>query len=226
MKYKKERELLIETGKHLYEKELISGSEGNLSLRLNEEEILTTPSGLCKGKLKPADLVIVDLNGKVKSGQLPVSSEILLHLEYYNNRKDVHAVIHSHPVNCISLMLAGISLNRPYLPEMVVMLGVVPTASYATPSTDEVPKSIQKYVKKTDAILLDHHGAVVGSQDMQTALLKLETLEHAAEAIVKAYQIRRHAPRSLNKDAVKTLIKLRKERYKVPGAFIDEFQFS
>lgn len=226
MKYKKEREKIVETGKHLYEANLISGSEGNISVRLAENLFLATPSGTNKGKLKPEDLVIIDEEGKLKAGDLKVSSEIRLHLEFYKLRQDVNAVIHCHPISCISLMLAGITLNRPYLPEMVVTLGSVPTAPYATPSTDEVPESIHDLAPQTDVILLDHHGAVVGSVDLDTAFIKLETLEHAATSIVQAYLLRNRAPRTLNKKQVKKLIDLRRNRYKIPGKFLDDYIYS
>lgn len=224
--FKKEREIIIEIGRNLYLNRYISGSEGNISMRVEENMILATPSGKNKGFLQPDDLVLIDQTGKHIRGDRKVSTEILMHLEYYRQRSDVHAVIHCHPKNCIALMLAGISLNRPYLPEMVVILGSIPTAPYATPSTDEVPKSISDLVTRTDVIMLDHHGVVVGSEDMEIAYLKLETLEHAAESIVKAYLLRNRAPRALGEKEVKRLLELRRTRYKIPGKFLDDYQFS
>jgi L-fuculose-phosphate aldolase len=226
MKYKKQREEIVTIGRKLYETNMISGSEGNISIRLEKNLFLVTPSGVNKGELKNDDLVIVDDHGNVVLGELNVSSEFLLHLEFYKKRPDVNAVIHCHPIHCISLMLAGITLNRPYLPEMVVTLGSVPTAPYATPSTEEVPKSISKLVEKTDVILLDHHGAVVGTENLRIAMIKMETLEHAATSIVQAYLLRNRAPRTLNKQKVKKLIGLRANKYKIPGKFLDEYIYS
>lgn len=221
--YKKE---MIEIYKKLYDKNLITGSEGNISIRWTEEEILTSISGKHKNELMTEDFLRVDMQGNASHSSKTVSTEVLLHLEYYKQRDDINAIIHAHPVNCIALMLADIQMNKPYLPEMVVSLGAVPTAKYGTPSTVEVPNSIKKFVCKTDVIMLDHHGVVAAGQSLEDALIKMETLEHVANSLIKASMLRKGKLRFLNKNEVEALIKLRKEKYKIPGRFIDDFDYT
>ncbi len=216
---------IIQVGRKLCQKNYISGSEGNISYRLSETEILMTVSGKQKGELTTEDIIRVDYEGISHHSSLKASTELKIHLEYYLQRPDVNAVIHAHPVNCIALMLAGIELNKPYLPELVVVLGAVPTAAYGTPSTDEVPESIRQLVGETDAIMLDHHGVVVAGHSLNDALVKLETLEHVAASVIKAATVTGGKPRLLSEQDVEKLIRLRESEYKLTGRFLDNYKF-
>ena len=216
---------IIEVGKRLQQLNLISATEGNISIRHQEDQIFATRTGTRKGDLITEDIIKFNLKSPAEGELKKASSEIKLHLEYYLQREDISAVIHAHPVNCIALMMADIQLNRAYLPEMVVLLGAVPTAKYATPSTVEVPLSIRQFVSETDVILLDRHGAVVAAESLKLALIKLETLEHGAESILKAAILKGKLPPALPEYEVKRLIDLRTNRYKIHGRFSDKFVF-
>lgn len=184
----KSRSELIEIARLCYAKGYISGLEGNFSVRLSDDLLLTTPRGSCKGRLNENDLVLTDMSGESISGGKP-STELKMHLMVYRHRPDVKAVVHAHPVTALGLTVAGISLAAPILPEIICSIGSVPTAPYATPSTDEIPNSIVPFLKDHDAIMLDHHGALAYGSDLFDAFYKLETVEAFAKTLVVAYQV-------------------------------------
>ncbi|HDL90612.1 MAG TPA: class II aldolase/adducin family protein [Thermodesulforhabdus norvegica] len=195
---------LIEAGKWLYSKGLVSATDGNLSVRI-DDRIVVTRSGVNKGKLSPEDFVIVGLDGKVLDGTGKPSSEIRMHLTVYAMRKDVKAVIHAHPPILTALTLAGIPFDATWLPEVWVTIGPVPTAPYATPSTQEVPQAIEPFVKDHNAILLERHGSLTYSSTLEKAYFALEKLEHAAYVIMLATIIRGETPPGLTKEQLKKL---------------------
>jgi L-fuculose-phosphate aldolase len=117
------------------------------------------------------------------------SSEVKMHLEVYQQRDDIKAVIHTHPPYCTSFAVAGIPLDKCVLPEAVITLGAVPIASYGTPSTMEIPDSIKSHIQNSDAVLLANHGALTLGIDLITAYHRTETLEHTAHIIYFAIQL-------------------------------------
>src|SRR4030067_1784478 len=114
---------LIQVGKLLYQKNFVVASEGNISLKLEENKILVTPSGLNKGVLDQKELVTVDSSGKKLSGFLNPSSELKMHLAVYEKRKDLRAVVHAHPPYATALTVAGQALENFFLPEAVLSAG-------------------------------------------------------------------------------------------------------
>jgi L-fuculose-phosphate aldolase len=209
---------MVSIGKRLYERQLIVATEGNFTFRIDKDRILTTPSGLCKGELKTDDLVLINIHGKHLSGKNKVSSEIALHLEVYKQRQDVKACIHAHPANCIALMLSGKKLDKPILPESVILLGKIPTAPYARPSTSQVPESIRTFIKQTDCILLDRHGSLTVGNSLHEAFYKIELMEHTAKCYLKALSI--GEVNELDRAEINTLMELRKNRYKINNPII------
>jgi L-fuculose-phosphate aldolase len=186
----KSRSELIEIARLCYAKGYICGLEGNFSVRLGDNLVLTTPRGSCKGRLNESDLVLTDMSGVSLAGGQP-STELKMHLMVYRHRPDIKAVVHAHPVTALGLTVAGVSLAAPILPEIICSIGSIPTAPYATPSTDEIPNSIVPFLKDHDAMMLDHHGALVYGSDLYDAFYKLETVEHFAQTLVVAYQVGR-----------------------------------
>lgn len=202
---------LLRIGKIVYQRQYITGSEGNLSLRIGSNDILITRSGVCKGELTFNDLMKLSLQKNAFNHSQKPSSEWQLHLEVYRQRPEIKAVIHAHPPYCISLSLAGISLEKPYTPESVLLLGAVPTAPYGRPSTSQVSKSIQKYIKKTDIILLERHGSLTVGYTLKEAFQKLEILETTAKIVWLGRQAGIIKPLSLKE--AKELFALRREVY-------------
>ncbi|CAN5391307.1 class II aldolase/adducin family protein [soil metagenome] len=176
-----------------YERGYICGTEGNFSLRLDEQTLLTTPAGTCKGLLSPSELVLTNLDGLAldlpdNRGKKP-SSELKMHLIAYRLRPDIMAVAHAHPTTAVAFSVADKTLNRCVLPEAILTLGYIALAPYATPSTDEVPDSIAEHLLNTDTILLSHHGALTLGTDIFQAFYRLETLEHQAKTLLVAHTL-------------------------------------
>lgn len=203
------RTQMVEIASKMYTRGYISGVAGNLSARLGGGDILVTPAGVCKADLTPDMLLVVDPKGKVLDspfGMRP-TSEQPMHLEVYRQRQDVGAVVHAHPVAAVALSLVGISLEEPYIPEAVVLLGPVPTTVYATPSSDENREAIQNLISDHDALILAHHGTLTVGDDLEQAYMRLETLEHVAQIIALARQI--GTPENLSGEAVAKLERMR-----------------
>ena len=159
----------------------VSATDGNLSVRTRKNFILATAASSYKGKLSGKELVKINFKGQRIQGKGEASSEIKLHMFIYKLRKDVKAIIHTHPKFATAFAAAGISFDKAVYPEVYIKFGKIPLAKYATPATDEVPESIVKYVKEHNAILLANHGLVTYGSDLMDAYLKTEKIEHMAE---------------------------------------------
>jgi L-fuculose-phosphate aldolase len=172
---------IVEVGRRLWERGFVASNDGNISVRLDEHRLITTPKSVSKGFMTPDMMVITDLDGKKISGQRDPSSELKMHLEVYRNRPDVRAVVHAHPPTATGFAVAGIPLDRPVLAEVITTLGSIPIADYATPSTEELPAAVRKYVKAHDGLLLANHGALAVGPDVMSAYYRMETIEHFAK---------------------------------------------
>jgi L-fuculose-phosphate aldolase len=174
------REGIVEVGRRLYARGYTASNDGNISTRLDDRRLLMTPKSVCKGFMSPDMMVITDLDGKKLSGDRDPSSEMQMHIEVYRQRPDAQAVVHAHPPIATGFAVAGIPLDRAVLAEVVTTLGSVPIAEYATPSTEELPEAVRKYVKAHDGMLLANHGALTLGSDLFAAYYKMETIEHFA----------------------------------------------
>lgn len=184
--YRKE---MIAVSRRLYEKGFVAAHDGNLTVKLDDNRFLATPSGFCKGDLTENDLIICDAKGQRITGKYRVTSEILMHLKGYSQRPDIRAAIHAHPTMAIAFSLAGISLAKCLLPEMVLTVGTIPTTTYATPSTIEGAEVIQDLIKNYDVMIVDRHGSFTVGKTIWDAYFKLERLEHVAQVTYYARQL-------------------------------------
>ena len=183
------RREIVRFSKWLYRLGYMPGTSGNLSVRLDEQRLLVTPTGISKYRLRQTDLTIVDLNGCQLEGVRKTTSEIGMHLAFYRQREDVAAVIHSHPPVATAFACAGWALDEMLCQEAVMTLGPVPLAGYATTGTDEVAASLNPFIPAYDAMLLANHGAVTCGTTLQEAFFKMETLEHVAQIRLAAHQL-------------------------------------
>jgi L-fuculose-phosphate aldolase len=172
---------IVEVGRRLYARAYVASNDGNISVRLDAERLITTPKSVSKGFMTPEMMVIVDHHGKKVAGEREPSSELPMHLEIYRSRPDVNAVVHAHPPLATGFAVAGIPLTRAVLAEVITTLGSIPIAEYATPSTSELPDAVRKYIKAHDGLLLANHGAVTCGRDVMSAYYKMETIEHFAK---------------------------------------------
>lgn len=170
----------------MYDRGYVASNDGNLSVRLSEDRLLITMSGVSKGFLDRDKFVIVDYDGAVISGKHDPSSEMKMHLMVYRERPDVHAVAHAHPPAATGFSVAGLHLPDALLPEVIVSLGFVPIAPYGTPGTMELVESLRGFVRNHDAVLLENHGALTLGPDIISAYHKMETMEHCAQITLVA----------------------------------------
>ena len=175
------REEIVRFGKLLHQTGLVAATDGNLSVRLENGNILCTPTSMSKGLLEPQDLVIVDPQGKKISGERDVSSEVNMHVVIYRSRGDVRAVVHAHPPTATGYAAAGLALDRALCSEIIVTLGSVPLANYETPGTPELAEALTPLVADHDAILMANHGVVTCGPDLISAYMNMETVEHFAK---------------------------------------------
>lgn len=199
------RDEICEIGRRMYARRMVAANDGNISVRLSENEILCTPTGVSKGFMRPEQLCKVDSLGNVlemAEGFGP-SSEVKMHLRVYQKRPDISAVVHAHPVFATSFAVMGRALDVPIMPEVIVNFGKVPLAPYGTPSTAEIPDAIEPYLADCQAILLESHGALTWAKDVQTAYMKMESVEFYAELLYRTMQL--GGPRELSEEKLERL---------------------
>lgn len=176
------REQMCEVGRRMYGRGFVAANDGNLSVRLSADKILTTPTGVSKGFMSPEHMAIVDLRGAALDANQP-SSEIRMHLFVYRERPEAQAVAHAHPIYATGFATAGLALHECVAPEIVATLGSIPLAHYGTPSTEELAESLRPHVHRHDAFLLANHGVVAMGKDLWEAYYRLERVEHYAHVV-------------------------------------------
>jgi L-fuculose-phosphate aldolase len=174
------RQDIVDVGKLIYQKGWVAANDGNVSIRLENNKILCTCTGISKGMMTVDDLTVCDLDGNKMEGSRERTSEIAMHLTIYRMRPDVFSVVHAHPTVATGFAVAGRPLNLALLPEVIIGLGSVPLAEYGLPGTPALTEGMLPYIPKYDAILMGNHGAVSYGEDVYKAFFKMETVEHFA----------------------------------------------
>ncbi len=195
---------IVTVSHRLYERGHVTATDGNVSTRLPNGNILSTPTGWNKGSVTETDLVELRLDGTPVSTHREPSSEIGMHLFIYRSRPDVHAVVHAHPTYATGFAAAGIPMSEPVFPEVIVGLGSIPLAPFAIPSTPEMAHSIAPFVQNSSAILLANHGVVTYGRNLEDAYFKMEKVEHAAHMLFVARML--GGPKVLTEQQVARLL--------------------
>ena len=177
------RHKIVKYGKRLYERNYIGGTEGNISVRLNNSKILITPTGKNLGYIKPSELVMISAKGKKLSGKLSPSSEYKLHLAIYTYRRDIKAICHAHPLYSTAYALAGLKMDKLILPEIIMTFGVIPVIEYGTPGTIELFEKMCCKIENHDAFLMKNHGVLTVGKDLEDAFNKMEIVERYARIL-------------------------------------------
>jgi L-fuculose-phosphate aldolase len=191
---RKHREEIVRYGRMLHDRGFVAAMDGNLSVRLRGDRILVTPTCVSKGAMRPADMVIVDPEGKRLAGRRNVTSELGMHLLIYRMRPDVQAIVHAHPPTATGFAAAGMALTEPLVCEVVMGLGCIPLARYGTPGTSELGQTLEPYVEQYDAILMSNHGVVAYGDTLEHSYMKMETVEHFAQIALVTHLLGRQQP--------------------------------
>ena len=205
MTFQEEREAVCRVGRLLYDRGYVAANDGNISVKVAENRLLITPSGVSKGRMTPEMLLVTDMDGTVIEGDRHPTSEGKMHLEVYRGRPDANAVVHAHPPVSTAFAVCRRGLETPYLSELVAGLGQVPcTTSFAMLSTEEVPESVRPYLADHNALLLANHGALAWGGDLWEAF---DRLENTAKIVLNAQLLGGGVP--LTEEEVERLQSLR-----------------
>ena len=208
---------LVEICHRVYEKGFVSAYDGNISIATPQNTFLITRSAVRKGDVTEDDIIEIDAAGNILSGRGKISTEYKIHLYAYSKRPDVNAVVHCHPVFATAFASLGEGLTGNYFPEVILTLGKVPLCKYATPSTDELPLSMEPYIDYAWGFLLQNHGAVTLGKTLKDAYNKMEKLEHSAQILLMTKLL--GGANELPVEKVKELVKISKQSY---GLDVDE----
>ncbi len=205
------REEFIRICHKVYERGFVSAYDGNISAVTPDNTFLITRSGVNKGDVTEKDILEIDVSGKILKGEGKVSTEFKLHFFAYSRRKEVNAIVHCHPTFTTAFATAGEELPHYVFPEVLLTLGKVPLCRYATPSTEELPKSLMPYIDFAWAFMLQNHGAVTLGKSLADAYYKMEKLEHSARTLYLAKMIGKVNP--LSTEQVNELLSIAEEAY-------------
>src|SRR5208282_3706998 len=185
---------IVQYGRLLHESGFVAATDGNLSVRLDERRLLVTPTCISKGRMRASDIVMEDKNGKRLAGRRRDTSEIGMHLLIYRLRPDVRGIVHAHPPTATGFAASGYDLNRPLVCEGVVGLGSIPLARYGTPGTPELTDALEPLIPRHDAILMANHGVVTFGSSVESAYMKMETVEHFAKIALVTHLLGHEQP--------------------------------
>jgi len=204
-------EKLISICHKVHEKGFVAATDGNISAITPDNTILITRSGIRKSDVTENDILEFDFNGNLLKGEGRITTEFKLHLYAYSKRKEVNAVVHCHPVHATLFGLLGEGLTKHYFAEVILTLGKVPFCPYGTPSTNELPLSLDPHINYAWAFILENHGALTLGTNLDDAYNKMEKLEHASEIIYKAKLL--GTPKELTIEDVRQLLEISEETY-------------
>ncbi len=182
-------EQICDIGKRLYDRGFAAANDGNISVRLEEDRFLCTPTMHSKGFMTAQDLCVVDSSGQQLSGTKRRSSEIMLHLEIYRHRPDVQSVVHCHPPHATAFAVAREAIPQCVLPEVEIFLGEVPVAKYETPGSPAFSQSIVPFVKDCNVIVLANHGTVSFGKSVELAFWYTDILDAYCRVLLLARQL-------------------------------------
>jgi L-fuculose-phosphate aldolase len=203
---------LLRVCRLIYEKGWVAMNDGNVSIRLDEDRILCTPTAVSKGFVTDDDLIVCDMKGNKVSGTRERTSEIAMHVTIYSMRGDVRSVVHAHPPVATGFATAGRALDKACLPEVIIQLGAVPLAAYGLPGTPALTDGMLPWIPQYDALLLENHGCTAYGRDVWEAFFRMEMVEHFARISFVAEML--GGARPLPREEVEKLFAAR-QRYNV-----------
>jgi L-fuculose-phosphate aldolase len=182
---------ICEIGRRIYAKGFAAANDGNITVRISDNEVLCTPTMQSKGFLKPEDISTIDMTGKQIAGNKKRSSEALLHLEIYKQRADVKSVVHCHPPHATAFAVAREPIPQCVLPEVEVFLGDVPITKYETPGGQAFADTIIPFVDKCNVMILANHGTVSFGESVERAYWWTEILDAYCRILMLSQQLGR-----------------------------------
>ena len=203
------KEMICDICHKMWQLGWVAANDGNITVMLDDGTLLATPTGMSKSFITPEKLIRIDRKGNVLEAAegLRPSTEIKMHLRCYDKRDDIRAVIHAHPPGATGFAVAHKAMDMYNMTENVGSIGAVPLTPYGTPSTMEIPDSIEPYLEEQDVMLLENHGALVVASDLITAFYRMENLELWAKVTINAVIL--GGSRDISQENIQKLIDLR-----------------
>ncbi len=169
---------------------MLSAADGNISVRLSDQDILFTPSGISKAFMNVTDIASVTIDNKINYGK--PSSERLMHLEVFRRCPEAQVVIHAHPPHAIAWSIAKPHLKKlpsDCLSEVILATGDIPFVPYARPGTQAMGDVLAPYLPESRALILKRHGALCWGQDLEEAYRGMERIENSCEILALAERL-------------------------------------
>ena len=189
---RKLKEDICEIGRRVYNKGFAAANDGNISIRVGENEVLCSPTMICKGFMTPDDICAVDMEGTQIAGKRKRTSEVLLHLAIMKHRPDVKAVVHCHPPHATAFAVAREPIPQCILPEIEVFMGEVPIAPYETPGGHAFANTVVPFLANgVNTIILTNHGTVTFGKTIEEAYWKTEILDAYCRILLLSKQLGR-----------------------------------
>ena len=178
---KKAKEDFLFWSKRLYENGMSPATSGNVSIRYGSD-FLVSASGVCAYDMDENDIILIDKNAKIlDNNRKKPTSEKIMHLEIYKERKDLNAIIHCHCPILTAFAVAGIEMKKVILPDFALLFERVQLVPYFCPSTKELALAVKEIFRTDDVALLKNHGIILGAENLKTAYYKLESLRAYAQ---------------------------------------------
>lgn len=191
------RNTICDIGKRMHAKQFVAANDGNITIRIGDNEFIVTPTGVNKGELEPDMLLKSDIDGNILSGDLRPTSELFMHLNVYKMDPRVRSTCHAHCVYLSAYAIAGIAIDMAISPETAVLCGTIPVAPYAPPGSKALAESVKPFVKDYSVVLLANHGPMSWGFAPKKAWYILEAAEaFAKECTLLKYILRETRPLS------------------------------
>lgn len=191
------QELILSIGRKMSQSGFVTANDGNMTMRVAEDAVWATPTGVNKGDLTADKLIKLRISdGKILEGTWKPTSEMQMHLNAYRADNDIVSTAHAHPLNLCVLACAGIELDLPTTPAACCISGRVPVLPYHCSGSPELAQSIIPYVKDYHVVNLGNHGPIAWGKTPMEAWYRLEDAEASARLALELVKLGRFRPLS------------------------------
>ena len=173
---------LQKAGQYLFTNNLTWGNAGNLSARLNENELLVTASGTNLGELGVHDFVVVPVSAQgIEAYPQKPTKELPMHRTIYDVRPEIGAVVHASPFYTTLIACTNVDIPSSWFVESMYYLERVGRVAYAHPGSTRLGDLVREQAGKANILLLENHGVLAYDNNLKEALMGLHTYELAAK---------------------------------------------
>ena len=203
------RERMADIGKRIWSKDYVDGNGGNLTIRVGDTLVLSTPTLISKGFMTADDMCLIDFDGKQYAGKRKRTSEAMTHMAIMKRQPKAKACCHAHPPHATAFAVASVIPPTCMIPEAEVFLGQIGMAPYRTPGSPENAEIVGEVGKDHQAVLMENHGVITWGKDIEDAYWKMENTDAYCKTVWMASQLGKPL-KTITGSQAKELIGLRK----------------